>query len=223
MEYKNARMKKSITTFWLVIALIGCGARNGPVDAMQSYLAAVADGKTEVAWRLLSSEAQNTITQSVHREQISALTPEQREALRDTAKSLKSGSATLKFQYASGGISVWTKSGKEWRISEFLLDRPLLGTPLQALKSFIAAVRAGDYKTVLELAPAAERESLTTALLSDRFGHPRFRGEVLAAVDALENAGHGAARGKSEWRFEHGGHYAAFINEGGAWRLLDLK
>ena len=207
----------------LTLLVLGCSSHLGPAPTIQDYLLAVADGRNEQAWTLLSKLGKQKFSKSDHDAHVKGLTPAQRKSLKQAALKLTNGEISLNWSHASSALSVGTVDGRHWQIHKPLMGQTLLGTPQGAFQTFIRSFQKSDFATLFKLVPKVKRDGLTVAKLQDRFNSANLRSEVITAIEALQDVGAGFELEPGKWRFEKNGHEADFINEDGVWRLWNLR
>ncbi len=218
-------MSRLRVALWLALGLLvaGCPQPTTPADVARQYLEALASGDAGAARALLADDARRRISVDELERRVAALTPEERKALRDRAATLTDGRSVAEFGLGGGDRLVLEhRGGDVWVVTGPLprLDRQ--DTPLQALRTFARALAGGDFAAMLGLIPEAERKDIDEARLARSFGDPRVRQEVDAALEALlaapDESGEGDRRS-----FVAGRHRADLVNEGGRWRIVDLR
>ncbi|HIA04702.1 MAG TPA: hypothetical protein EYN66_22875 [Myxococcales bacterium] len=206
-----------------MLLVLGCSSQLGPAPTIQNYLLAVADGRNDQAWALLSKLGKQKFSRSDHDAHVKGLTPAQRKSLKQAALKLKNGEISLSWSHASSALSIGTVDGRHWQIHKPLMGQTLLGTPQGAFQTFVRSFQKSDFATLFKLVPKGKREGLTVEKLQDRFSSPNLRSEVITAIEALHEVGTGFELEPGKWRFEKNGHEADFVNEDGVWRLWNLR
>jgi hypothetical protein len=206
----------------LVPLLGGCPSATTPASFARQYLSALATGKTRTAWELLEPDAQRALPFAEFERRIAALSPKQRAGLGTQAELLGEAGTVAEWTLPEGRLRLAERNGR-WVVVGPLPAMDRVDTPQHALRTFARAFRASDYRTMLSLVPAAERDGLTERKLAESFGEVTLKSTVERALTALLTAGGGKAEGAAGWRFESGRHRADFIREGTRWHLRDLR
>lgn len=208
-------------------SLAGCGgatvADPAPVVAARAYLTAVADGRTEDAWRLRASSGRRATPQKAYAARLRGLDAGTRERARVQSKAREAPRYRAEWGEGRDRLQLEHRGGTTWAIVGELPRFEKMATAAEALATFARALRAGDWETVLKLAPEEERRQLTPALVRERLTKEGIRQALYKALDALRAAGAGEADSASQWSFRAGRHRAIMVREGDSWRLLDLR
>lgn len=154
------------TTQRLLLALALAAAAScasftpGPSETARAYAAAVRDGRTMDAWRLLSRSARDGMTY----EQFEAALRERPEDARALAATFEASTsdegATARLELPDGESLTLRSEGGRWRLDPAALDFYPQHTPRQALRSFVRAFRRTRWEILLGLATRAVRTRL---------------------------------------------------------------
>jgi hypothetical protein len=161
----------------------GCKARapKSPEDAVQAFAAALASGRTERAYALLSPAQKETLTLDDFAKKIHD-NPDEAKALSQALTQVRQVRIQALVQLADGRRVQLTRDGNKFVIDEPLAEFYSLASPRAALRSFVAAIEASRWDVLLALMPAADRAGLDAAAL-ERSLAPRM--EELTRLAAL--------------------------------------
>jgi hypothetical protein len=203
-----------------VAAVLACArAGQAPKDVLAAYAEALARGDRRAAYDQLAAS---------YRARVSFAEFDQAQAA--------SGEATARLQAAARGPSrielplgaaervALVEEGGRWRLEEPPAGQFGQGSPRAALRTFIAAARAGNFTVLLGLAPARQATGLTPAKLqafwrgSESERLQRLLDELARAVDApIHEDG-------DEAIMPYGpGRQVRFVREGDRWRVEGLE
>lgn len=210
---------------WLPLGGLGCPKPQEPADTARAYLAALSAGQADEAWALLSTEEQARVPLDVFRQRVSGLTDVQRQRYSELTASVGASDRTeARWNHSDGTeLRLEHRGAGTWAVVGTLPRFDDQDTPRNALATFRRALKRADWPLLVRLAPAGERDELTTDLLSRRLAEGPLRDEILAALEALTVSGDGAAAGENGWVFRAGRHRADLRHEGGAWRVVDIR
>ncbi|HEY7956467.1 MAG TPA: hypothetical protein VII38_14285 [Polyangia bacterium] len=209
----------------LSAALAGCGPRPGtPAATLAAYERAVAAGRVEAAYALMSADYRRTHDRAAF---VRAL-PQGNELGSD--RSLAHARTTLTATVALPGdppggpeLSLVLEDGA-WRVAGAPLDFYPQATPEEALRSFLRAVERHRYSAALRFVPSRYRALLTASALRARWeGEKRVE---LAAELALVRAhlGDPFELAGDEARLPLGERKAAHLHrEDGVWKVESLE
>ena len=133
-------------------------ASRGPAESLRAYADALADGRADDAYRLLSDDAKRSLSLEAFRRMVT----ENREDAVEIARALRRADGTPEVT-----ASVMTPDGEElrlvyeggsWRIDGTGIDRYGQATPRQALTGFLRAFERKRYDIVLRYVPDKELE-----------------------------------------------------------------
>ncbi len=215
------------SSFWLhtiiwVLITSACSVST-PEQTTRNYLEALAAGKSDVAWSLLSDSAKQQISKETHRARVYALTPKQKALLRQAAQDPKRTGYHLQWTNRGEDLKLKHKGGNAWTLIGPLPRFYRLDTPQRALETFTEAFNGNDFEALMQLIPKAERKGLDAGILRNRFSREDTRLEVRATLKALAENDGGRALPKNGWRFEKGNHRVDFVLEDNRWRVNDLR
>ena len=154
-------MKRHLLALTLAATTFACANRfvQGPSDTLRSYADALADGRADDAYQLLSDDAKRQISVEAFRR----IVRESRDDVLDIARALgRSGSdpvVTAVVHAPSGDALTLVYEGGRWRVDGTGIDRYGQATPRQALIGFLRAYERGRYDILVRFMPDTEREA----------------------------------------------------------------
>jgi hypothetical protein len=208
----------------LLLLLAACPRppQQGPEAVLDAYLSALAAGKLDRAYALLSSDYQKTHDRaSFERAVAAAEAQKQAERLRKSARKLELEAAV---QLPDGESLALVKEDGEWRFRHDPLDFYPQSTPLEALSSFMRAVENRRYEVALRFVPERYRAQLTVDKLRDRWEGER-KSELLGQLQAVRtHLGDPLEVNGDTARLTVGEHkQAVLVREGGQWKVETLE
>lgn len=153
----------SLLTFALTVA--GCNKPEplAPKAALDSYAAALREGRADRAYSMLSDEAKRDLPFGAF-EQMLRDNPAEAQQL---AAQLSSVSApvrvTATVTAADGEVLLMVMEDGQWRVDGSVVELYGQQTPRQALESFVRALDRGRYDVLLRFVPKGKRGDLTAA------------------------------------------------------------
>jgi hypothetical protein len=145
------------------------------------FAAALAAGRPERAYALLSPAQKELLTFADFKKQIES-NPAESKALSQALEQVQEVRVEARVRLANGRRLVLTRDGNRFAIDEPLGEFYSRASPRAALHSFVAAVEASRWDVLLSLMPAADRAGLDAAAL-ERSLSPRI--EELTRLAAL--------------------------------------
>ncbi len=136
----------------------------GPAQTLSAYADALAEGRADDAYRLLSNEAKRSVSLEAFRRMVA----DNPEDVEDIARALARPGSTPVVR-----ATVTAQSGDElqlvyedgrWTIDGSAIDRYGQATPRQALEGFLRAFQRQRFDVLMRYVPDAEREGRTDAL-----------------------------------------------------------
>lgn len=207
----------------LVTALTACRAGDPrPEPVLAAYLGAIAAGRLDDAYALLSSEYKRTHDRAAFER---SLTLADRQAASDKLRSARVV-PTAEVELPEGDRVPLVLERGEWRFQRDPLDFYPQRTPEESLRSFIRAVENRRYDVCLRFVPLRYRTTLTTDRLRERWeGEKRKEmNDQLAAARArlgepfeLDSTGDTARLTVGERK------QARLVREDGVWKVDALE
>lgn len=200
----------------------GCRARapRSPEDAVQAFAGALAAGRLERAYELLSPTQRDTLTLADFKKKIHD-NPDESKALSQALTQVRQVRLQALVQLADGRRLLLTRDGNKFVIDEPLAEFYSLASPRAALRSFVAAIEANRWDVLLALMPAADRAGLDAAALERSLAPrveelTRLAALLSTALDApIEIVGERATLTYGE------GFSMRFVRESEGWKVED--
>jgi hypothetical protein len=230
-----------ITLLFAAACGVPAEGASGPSDTLRAYSKALAGGRADDAYKLLSNEAKRSVSLEAFRRMVT----ENPDDVRDIAQALaRPGSDPMVTATVSapGGdkLELVYENGR-WTIDGTGIDRYGQSTPRQALVGFLRAFKRGRYDVLMRYVPDAEREGRADAMWGD--GAQKSSGGLTAdklkkawvgdqqeyisgIVQAIRSALPTASIEQTEDRaaMPYGaGGTVLFVRERGMWKIEDLK
>ena len=209
---------------------VGCSGAStldhGPRDTLGAYARALADGRVEEAYRLLSDDARRSLPLEAFRR---ILRDDPQEVRAIAARLSRPGgdtavTATVALPDGDTLPLVW-ENGRWW-IDGAGVDPYPQSTPQKALEAFVRAFDRKRWDVLLRFVPDARRAGLDAAKLQKAWEQtPDQRDEVARAVAAIRAALPDAQIEEVGDRatFAYGGSASArLVREHGAWKMEDF-
>ena len=207
----------------LAMGCVAAPVTSGPEHAARAYLEAVASGRAADAWELLSKSARARTTPEAFQRRVASLDEAHRRRIAQKATQVGLGRWSAHWDDADWPLRMENRGPRVWVVSSELPRFDRRDSPLAAFQTFARAFRAGDYRTLLALAPQSESVELTEGQLRERLGEPGLQAELRKALDALEAVRDGESDSAEQWTIRAGRHRAILVRESGGWCLLDLR
>ena len=215
------------TAVCCAVTHLGCGAGGrqlGPKQVLRRYGEALAAGRVEDAYDLLSAEAHQRMSRADF-ERMLADNPQEVEEI--AAELLRySGGAEVRATAVGpdGSRLKLILEGGRWRVEGSSLDLYAQHTPRAAVESFVRAFNNRRFDVLMSFVPDAQRkdldaEQLQTAWEGEQQEQMQKITQALEASLAtlrIELAGRRATVGYGA------GATVELINEGGAWKIEDF-
>lgn len=156
--------------------------QQGPSDTLHAYSQALADGRVEEAYRLLSDDAKRGMSLEAFRRAVVENPQETQEIARAIARPTADPIVTATVVLPSGEELQLLYEGGRWRIDAAAVDLYGQATPRQALVGFLRAFERKRYDVLMRYVPDAEKE-----------GSIGLGGEPVASAPAAPTASAAAA------------------------------
>jgi len=204
--------------FLLLAVAAGCGeTKDGPKQAVERYLSAIHANRPDLAYAMLDVKVRRRVSKNAFAKRWQATKAE----LLDQAKQLgqavnKPFALTARLRYSNGVRASLVHIDGQWRLGGGVTQDT--STPKEALRAFIHAVEARDYKAVMRLVSRSMRETIEHEI-EDRVGRLKksLKQEGSPGAAAVE-----VTRKKA--RFQYDRRYKIeLIKEDGEWKVLDFE
>ncbi|MBI2893233.1 MAG: hypothetical protein HYY06_06740 [Deltaproteobacteria bacterium] len=209
----------------IVLALFtsGCApAATRPQDVLAAYSHALAAGRHDDAYRLMSEEFRRQVTPSEFRRAMRDNPQEVRETIAALSRASDEATITARLHYGMGDELTMIIEGGAWRIDSPVLEFYSQRTPRDALRSFVRALEYRRHDVILSFVPSEYRRTMTIGQIRAMFeGEQRSKTMALLQNlrahldDPIETAGDRATMQYAE------GFTVQFVREDGVWRIED--
>jgi hypothetical protein len=221
-----------MTRAWIIVVLsatlMACGAtQTSPKDALRAYADALADGRADDAWNMLSDETKKTITKERFREIVKRNRAEALEIGKSLARDPGDPHVTAKVPLKNGDEVTLVYEDGKWRVDAAALDFYSQATPKQAILGFIRAFKKKRWDVLLKYTPDAHRDGLTADRLAQAWADGKPEGDALRQrLEEIEQAMPTAQieeTGDRATLVSPGGSTSVtFLREHGAWKVEDV-
>lgn len=163
---RQARFGAPILAVMLAsISIAGCGSivQQGPSDALRAYSRALADGRVDDAYKLLSDEARRGMSLEAFRRAVKERPEDAAEIARALARPTGDPVVNATVTLPSGDELLLVFEGGRWRIDASAVELYGQATPRQALMGFLRAFERKRWDVILRYVPDAEREGSSAA------------------------------------------------------------
>ena len=214
----------------LCLALAACGAsglQTSPKDALRAYADALAEGRADDAWNMLSDDTKKTITKERFREIVKRNRTEALDIGRALARDPGDPHVTAKVPLKNGDeVTLVYEEGK-WRVDAAALDFYSQATPKQAILGFIRAFKKKRWDVLIKYTPDAHKDGLTAERLAQAWADGKPEGDALRQrLEEIEQAMPTAQieeTGDRATLVSPGGSASVtFLREHGSWKVEDV-
>ncbi|MBI2390047.1 MAG: hypothetical protein HYV09_10700 [Deltaproteobacteria bacterium] len=220
----------SVLAVALSLGLQGCGApmANSPRATLRAYADALAEGRADDAWAMLSEDTKKTITKERFRE----IVKHNREEALDIGKTLARDPGdpyvTAKIPLKNGDVITMVYEDGKWRVEGDALDFYSQATPRQAIVGFIRAFKKKRWDILVRYTPDAHKEGLSPERLQQAWGPDKPEGKQLgdrlAEIEqALPSAQIEETGDRATLVLSGSGGSVLFVREHGAWKVEDVR
>jgi hypothetical protein len=220
----------SALTVSLALASAACGPSlaNSPRGTLRAYADALADGRADDAWNMLSDDTKRTVSKERFRE----IVKHNREEALDIGKTLARDPGdpyvTAKIPLKNGDVVTMVYEEGKWRVDGAALDFYSQATPRQAIVGFIRAFKKKRWDILVRYTPDAHREGLSPESLAQAWGEAKPEGKQLgdrlAEIEqALPNAQIEETGDRATLVLSGSGGSVLFVREHGAWKVEDVR
>lgn len=213
----------------LCLSLAACGASQAtsPKSALRAYADALADGRADEAWNMLSDDTKKTITKERFREIVKRNRDEALEIGKTLARDPGDPYVTAKIPLKNGDVVTLVYEEGRWRVDGAALDFYSQATPRQAIVGFIRAFKKKRWDVLLKYTPDAHRDGLTAERLAQAWGEGKPEGESLKMrleeiEQALPTAQIEETGDRATLVSPGGSTSVTFLREHGAWKVEDV-
>jgi hypothetical protein len=207
------------------VATLGCsGARaEDPQSVLRSYARALAEGRSDDAYRMLSDEARRGVSLEAFRRMVK----DNPDEVREIGKSLQRPTAppvvTATVTSPSGQELQLVLEDGRWKVESSAIDLYAQDTPRHAVQGFVRALDRKRYDIVLRYVPDAHKEGLEAPKLKAAWeGHDKD--EMMQVLAALKQALPAATIEETGERatMPYGAGTMQLVREHGLWKIEDF-
>jgi hypothetical protein len=222
-------MRRLVPLVVVAVASAACAAHNAqnPRAVLHDYGQALAEGRAEDAYGMLSREAQQTMNPAAFADTVKTNRAEVGEVGKSLMRDTGAPEVTAVVPLASGEeIKLVLEDGK-WRVDASALDFYSQATPRQAVIGFIRAFTRRRYDVLLKYTPNAHREGLDEQRLKEAWGEGKPEGkrieELVEAIRqslptaTIEEIGDIATMAYGAAGLVH------LVRENGAWKIESIQ
>ena len=184
---------------------------------------AIGNGDTETAWRLLHPSVRKDISRSQFTEKVASLSTKDKAFWKNWGREIKSDSVVNLLKRGPHRIRILQGSNGEWRIGDTGLTTTSRMSPKLALTQFRQWILARNYRGIYEMAPMAERQTLSPAIIKARLSEAGVADELVATLNSLIQSNNGREIDRNHWTIEAGRHMAILILEDEGWHISDVR
>jgi hypothetical protein len=133
-----------------VVATLGCASRPGPAQAAHLYVAGVEHDASEAAYDLVHEDLRSRLSLEEFKRR---LHDDRERALQDAVRvdqATQDPEALWIFAECAGGVLLQYEDG-DWKLAASSLDFYSQASPLEAIRSFVRAFRAGRFDVLARL------------------------------------------------------------------------
>ncbi len=225
--------RRALTALLLALMMVGpvttgCFGRgaSSPKATLRAYGDAIAEGRADEAYAMLSDDAKRSITPEAFRKLVKDNRKEALELGRSLAKDSGDPYVTAVVPLKNGDAVTMVYEDGKWRVEGQALDFYSQATPRQAIVGFIRAWDNKRFDVLLRYTPDAHKEGLTADRLASAWApgkeeHTQLQNKVETIKQGLTTA-----------QIEETGDRATmavgssmtvmFVREKGAWKIEDI-
>lgn len=214
----------------LSLGLPGCGASmaNSPRATLRAYADALAEGRADDAWAMLSDDTKRTVSKERFREIVKHNREEALEIGKTLARDPGDPYVTAKIPLKNGDVITMVFEDGKWRVEGDALDFYSQATPRQAIVGFIRAFKKKRWDILVRYTPDAHKEGLTPERLQQAWGPDKPEGKQLgdrlAEIEqALPSAQIEETGDRATLVLSGSGGSVLFVREHGAWKVEDVR
>lgn len=212
----------------LGLAACGPSLANSPRGTLRAYADALADGRSDDAWNMLSDDTKRNVTKERFREIVKRNREEALDIGRTLARDPGDPYVTAKIPLKNGDVVTMVFEDGRWRVDGSALDFYSQATPRQAIVGFIRAFKKKRWDILVRYTPDAHKEGLSADSLSQAWGEGKPEGKQLAdrlaeIEQALPTAQIEETGDRATLVLSGSGGSVLFVREHGAWKVEDVR
>jgi len=211
----------------LALAACGAGQANMPQATLRSYADALAEGRADDAYNMLSADTKRAITREAFRDVVKRNRDEALAIGRTLARDPGDPYITAKVRLKNGDEITMVYEDGRWRVEGDALDFYSQATPRQAIVGFIRAFKKKRWDMLVRYAPDSHKEGLSPERLAQAWGDGKPEGEDLKhrleeIETALPSAQIEETGDRATFVSPGGSATVLFVREHGAWKVEDV-
>jgi hypothetical protein len=219
----------AVVLFALLAASSGCAPALGttPRSTLRAYGDAIAEGRADDAYKMLSSDAQRAIPQAAFREMVAKNRAEALELGKMLARDPGDPYVTAVVTLPNGDVVLLVYEDGRWRVDGGALEFYSQATPRQAIVGFVKAVNRSRWDVLLKYTPDAHKEGLTADRLatawSEKTDDGRKLRDVIKEIEAsLATARFEETGDRATMMYGSANATVLFVREHGSWKVEDI-
>lgn len=209
----------------LAASAIGCAGAQAedPQSVLRSYARALEEGRSDDAYKLLSSEARRGVTPEAFRKMVAENPDDARELGKSLQRSAAPPVVTATVSGPQGQELVLVMQNGKWRIDAAAIDLYGQDTPRRAIQGFLRALERRRYDVVLKYVPEGHREGLDVKKLKS-WAEGAEKQEVSSFITAVKTALPTASIEEAGDRasMTYGAGTLQLVRERGSWKVEDF-
>lgn len=196
-----------------ILAVTGCGAGQraelGQREVLQHYIKAVEANKPEAAYALLHEDVRRQVSQAEFAARWKTVRPELGAQIQQLAERMaRPIEARATVTYESGiEAKLRTSADNYWKIDEGISVTFQTLTPIDAVRAFLKAVKAGQFRVVMSLMAEETRQDVQNWLVE-------MEKALSAEIPVTGN--------RAEVRFGRD-YFIKLVRVKDQWKILDFK
>ncbi len=207
----------------------GCGGRaQSPRSALEAYANALAEGRADDAYALLSKDARTRVSKEEFRGIVARNKQEAYELGKSLARESSDPYVTAVVPLKNGDKLLMVYEDGVWRVDASALDFYSQATPKQAIAGFVRAFENRRWDVLLRYTPDAHKEGLTPERLAEAWDPQKPEGKAIdrnvqQIKQVLETAKIEETGDRATMSLGPGGGLVMLVREHGLWKVEDIK
>jgi len=206
-------------------ALAGCAGTAGrdPESTLHAYAAALEEGRTADAYRLLSDEARRGMSYEAFKKILESAPDDAKEIGRSLARPTTPAVITATVTAPSGETLELVWNDGKWKVEATAIDLYRDDSPRHAVEGYVRALERKRYDVILRYAPDAHREGLDVAKLKTAWEGPD-KDEIEQVLVNLKQALPSASIEETgdHAQMAYGSGVMKLVREHGRWKIEDF-
>jgi hypothetical protein len=221
-------LRAAVLAVCLGLAACGPSLANSPRGVLRAYADALADGRADDAWSMLSDDTKRAVSKERFREIVKRNRDEALEIGKTLARDPGDPYVTAKIPLKNGDVVTMVYEDGRWRVDGAALDFYSQASPRQTIVGFIRAFKKRRWDILVRYTPDAHKEGLDAKSLEQAWGEGKPEGKLLgdrlAEVEAaLSTAQIEETGDRATLVLSGSGGTVLFVREHGAWKVEDVR